>query len=39
MVELKSGESYNGILRGVDKFTNIKLESATISDKVTPSII
>ena len=33
MVELKSGETYNGTLRGVDKFMNIKMEEATLSDK------
>jgi|LakMenE01Jun11ns_1017448.scaffolds.fasta_scaffold6228909_1 small nuclear ribonucleoprotein (snRNP)-like protein len=25
MVELKSGETYNGIIKGVDKFTNIRM--------------
>ena len=34
MVELKSGETYNGTLKGVDKFMNIKMEDAILSDKV-----
>jgi small nuclear ribonucleoprotein (snRNP)-like protein len=34
MVELKSGETYNGIIKAVDKFTNIKMEAANLSDKV-----
>jgi small nuclear ribonucleoprotein (snRNP)-like protein len=34
MVELKSGETYNGTIKGVDKFTNIKIEAANLSDKV-----
>jgi small nuclear ribonucleoprotein (snRNP)-like protein len=34
MIELKSGENFNGILRGVDKFMNIKMETAILSDKV-----
>jgi small nuclear ribonucleoprotein (snRNP)-like protein len=38
MIELKSGETYNGTLRGVDKFMNIKMESAVLNDKVTVSL-
>lgn len=34
MVELKSGETYNGIIKAVDKFTNIKMEAANLNDKV-----
>lgn len=34
MVELKSGETYNGTLESVDKFMNIKMENAVLSDKV-----
>jgi hypothetical protein len=34
MVELKSGETYNGTIKAVDKFTNIKMEAANLSDKV-----
>lgn len=34
MVELKSGETYNGVIKGVDKFTNIKMEAAVLTDKV-----
>ena len=36
MVELKSGETYNGTIKAVDKFTNIKMEAANLSDKVHP---
>lgn len=35
MVEVKSGETYNGILRGVDRFMNIKIGEAVLTDKVT----
>jgi small nuclear ribonucleoprotein (snRNP)-like protein len=34
MIELKSGEVFNGILSGVDKFMNVKIEKAYINDKV-----
>lgn len=34
MIELKSGETYNGTLKGVDKFMNIKMADAVLSDKV-----
>lgn len=32
MVELKSGETYNGILKSIDKFMNIKLINAILTD-------
>ncbi len=32
MIELKSGETYNGILRAIDKFMNIKLVDAVLTD-------
>lgn len=32
MIELKSGETYNGILKAVDKFMNIKMENAYLTD-------
>ena len=32
MVEVKSGETFNGILKGIDKFMNIKLADAILTD-------
>lgn len=32
MVEVKTGDTYNGILMGVDKFMNIKLADAILTD-------
>lgn len=32
MAELKSGQTYTGILKAIDKFMNIKLESAILTD-------
>ena len=32
MVEVKSGETYNGILKAVDKFMNIKLADAVLTN-------
>ena len=34
MVELKSGETYNGTLKGVDKFMNIKMDNCVRTDSV-----
>lgn len=34
MVELKSGETYNGRLKGVDKFMNIQMENCIRTDNV-----
>jgi small nuclear ribonucleoprotein (snRNP)-like protein len=34
MVELKSGETYNGTLKGVDKFMNIQMENCIRTDNV-----
>jgi len=34
MVELKSGDTYNGILEDIDKFMNIKLSEVTFTAKV-----
>lgn len=31
MVEVKTGETYNGILKAVDKFMNIKLADAVLT--------
>ena len=33
MIETRNGETYNGTLRGVDRFTNIKLEDAVLTSK------
>lgn len=33
MVELKSGDTYNGILEDIDKFMNIKLSEVTFTAK------
>jgi U6 snRNA-associated Sm-like protein LSm4 len=33
LVELKSGDTYNGILDGIDKFMNIKLSKVIFSSK------
>ncbi|MCL4125618.1 UNVERIFIED_CONTAM: hypothetical protein GTU68_026881 [Idotea baltica] len=32
MVEVKSGETYNGILMGVDKYMNLKLADAILTN-------
>lgn len=32
MVEVKGGETYNGILKAVDKFMNIKLADAILTN-------
>jgi len=34
MVELKSGDTYNGTLDEIDRFMNIKLSEVTFSSKV-----
>lgn len=34
MVELKSGDTYNGVLEDIDKFMNIKLTDVTFTSKV-----
>ena len=32
MVQLKSGETYNGVLKSIDKFMNLKLTDALLTD-------
>lgn len=34
MVELKSGDTYNGALESIDKYMNIKLTDVTFASKV-----
>lgn len=34
MVELKSGDTYNGVLEDIDKFMNVKLTEVTFTSKV-----
>lgn len=34
MVEVKSGETYSGILKAADKFMNLKLENVVLTDSV-----
>jgi len=34
MVELKSGDTYNGVLENVDKFMNIKIKDVILASKV-----
>jgi small nuclear ribonucleoprotein (snRNP)-like protein len=34
MVELKSGDTYNGVLESIDKLMNIKLKDVIFSSKV-----
>jgi U6 snRNA-associated Sm-like protein LSm4 len=33
MAEAKNGETYNGTLKGVDRFTNIKLENVVMTSR------